>query len=91
MTFSKVCRREGVDGYLEVGDPVKVFYGDVDAAIARQAVAQLGYLSYAAREQPLRKWPGRRSQARTSSAKQIWHFHHDSRNSLPSAPEKCCG
>jgi pimeloyl-ACP methyl ester carboxylesterase len=40
-------QQEGIGDYIEAMTPVDVFYGDVDAATARQAVAQLGYQSLA--------------------------------------------
>jgi pimeloyl-ACP methyl ester carboxylesterase len=40
-------QQEGIDGYIEAMTPVDVFYGDVDAATARQAVSHLGYQSLA--------------------------------------------
>ena len=52
-TWAKIHRREGIGDYLEPLDPVEVFYADVDPAIARRAVAQLGYWSYAAGSQQL--------------------------------------
>jgi pimeloyl-ACP methyl ester carboxylesterase len=52
-SWAKIHRREGIGDYLEPLDPVSLFYGDVDPAIARNAVAQLGYWSYAAGSQQL--------------------------------------
>jgi pimeloyl-ACP methyl ester carboxylesterase len=40
-------QQEGIGDYIEAMTPVDVFYGDVDAATARQAVSQLGYQSLA--------------------------------------------
>ncbi|BCI52179.1 hypothetical protein NIIDNTM18_14570 [Mycolicibacterium litorale] len=53
MGWAAAHRQCGGDGYLDVPDPVEVFYGDVDAVTADRAVRQLGYLSYAAGRQVL--------------------------------------
>jgi pimeloyl-ACP methyl ester carboxylesterase len=44
-------QQEGIGDYIEAMTPVDVFYGDVDAATARQAVSQLGYQSLASMTQ----------------------------------------
>jgi pimeloyl-ACP methyl ester carboxylesterase len=46
-SWVKMHRQEGIGDYIEAMTPVDVFYGDVDAATARQAVSQLGYQSLA--------------------------------------------
>jgi pimeloyl-ACP methyl ester carboxylesterase len=48
MAWSKVHQKDGIGDYLEAMAPADRFYHDVDPATARQAVSQLGYLSYAA-------------------------------------------
>ena len=52
-SWARIHCREGIGDYLEPQGPMEVFYGDVDAAIARRAVAQLGYWSRAAGSQQL--------------------------------------
>lgn len=49
----KIHQGEGAGDYVEVMDPVEIFYGDVDAAVAQEAVSRLGYQSYASKIQPL--------------------------------------
>ncbi|WP_433278317.1 alpha/beta fold hydrolase [Pseudonocardia xinjiangensis] len=39
--------------YITANDPAAIFYRDVDPAVAEQAVADLGYMSYLATTQPL--------------------------------------
>jgi pimeloyl-ACP methyl ester carboxylesterase len=47
LSWVKMHQQEGIGDYIEAMTPVDVFYGDVDAATARQAVSQLGYQSLA--------------------------------------------
>jgi pimeloyl-ACP methyl ester carboxylesterase len=44
---------DGIGGYIEVINPLDVFFGDVDPELARQAASQLGYQSYTATTQEL--------------------------------------
>jgi pimeloyl-ACP methyl ester carboxylesterase len=54
MPWAKLHQREGVH-YVEVDTPMRVFYNDIDAAAAKDAVSLLGYQSYASMRQPLTK------------------------------------
>ncbi|MCG5436660.1 alpha/beta hydrolase [Micromonospora foliorum] len=47
----KIHDGAGAGDYVEPVDPTTVFYGDVEPDIARQAVTQLGYQSYASKTQ----------------------------------------
>ena len=53
MPWARRHRRDGIGDYVEAMSPMTVFYHDVDAEIARRAVSQLGYQSYASKQQPL--------------------------------------
>ena len=47
MPWLGVRQRKGIGDYVEAWRPMTVFYNDVDAVIARRAVSQLGFQSYA--------------------------------------------
>jgi pimeloyl-ACP methyl ester carboxylesterase len=47
VSWVKMHQQEGIGDYIEAMTPADVFYGDVDAATAQQAVSQLGYQSLA--------------------------------------------
>jgi pimeloyl-ACP methyl ester carboxylesterase len=49
----RIHHGEGLGDYSEVINPVDIFYGDVDADIAAQAVSQLGYQAFASQTQTL--------------------------------------
>lgn len=49
----KIHNRENGDKYVEPMNPVEIFYNDVDADIAQDAVSRLGYTSYPAKTQEL--------------------------------------
>jgi pimeloyl-ACP methyl ester carboxylesterase len=53
MPWVRRHRRDGIGDYVEAMTPMTVFYDDVDTATARRAVSQLGYQSYASKQQPL--------------------------------------
>jgi pimeloyl-ACP methyl ester carboxylesterase len=53
MPWSRRRQRQGIGDYVEVISPMTAFYHDVDAVIARRAVDQLGFQSYASMSQPL--------------------------------------
>jgi pimeloyl-ACP methyl ester carboxylesterase len=50
----------GAGDYMTVDNPADVFYGDVDAALTEQAIADLGYQRYAGKTQELTEaaWKG---------------------------------
>ena len=52
-TWAKMHEIDGVVHHLEHKSPLEAFYNDVDSTLAEQALAKLGYLSYAAVGQPL--------------------------------------
>jgi pimeloyl-ACP methyl ester carboxylesterase len=47
----KIRQQDGADDYIEALTPIDVFYGDVEASVAQQAAAHLGYQSYTAKTQ----------------------------------------
>jgi pimeloyl-ACP methyl ester carboxylesterase len=53
MSWSTLHSQHGFGDYVEAMTPVTVFYNDVDTPIARRAVSQLGYQSYASMQQQL--------------------------------------
>jgi pimeloyl-ACP methyl ester carboxylesterase len=53
MPWSRRRQQQGFGDYVEVISPMTAFYNDVDAVIARRAVDQLGFQSYASMTQPL--------------------------------------
>ncbi|HTI76755.1 MAG TPA: alpha/beta hydrolase [Mycobacterium sp.] len=53
MPWTRRHRRDGVGDYVEAMTPMTVFYDDVETATAQSAIAQLGYQSYASKQQPL--------------------------------------
>jgi pimeloyl-ACP methyl ester carboxylesterase len=53
MPWSRRRQGKGIGDYVEVIAPLTTFYNDVDAVIARRAVEQLGFQSYASMSQPL--------------------------------------
>jgi pimeloyl-ACP methyl ester carboxylesterase len=53
MPWSRRRQRQVIGDYVEVISPITAFYHDVDAVIARRAVDQLGFQSYASMSQPL--------------------------------------
>ncbi|GFG51938.1 hypothetical protein MAGR_33790 [Mycolicibacterium agri] len=53
MPWSRRLRQNGICDHVEVITPITVFYNDLDDVTARDAVAQLGYQSYASLNQQL--------------------------------------
>ncbi len=53
MPWERVHRRDGIGDYVEAMTPMTVFYNDVDTVTAQRAVSQLGYQSYASKQQLL--------------------------------------
>jgi pimeloyl-ACP methyl ester carboxylesterase len=53
MPWAKLHQHDGISDYVEVMTPEEVFYNDLDATTAANAVSQLGYQSYASMQQPL--------------------------------------
>jgi pimeloyl-ACP methyl ester carboxylesterase len=53
LPWAELRQREGVDDFVEAMTPETVFFNDLDAATAANAVSQLGYQSYSSMRQPL--------------------------------------
>jgi pimeloyl-ACP methyl ester carboxylesterase len=53
LPWAEVRRRDGIDDYLEVVTPEKVFFNDLDATSAANAAGQIGYQSDSSMRQPL--------------------------------------
>jgi len=53
MPWARLHHRDGIGGYVEATTPTTVFYNDVDALAAKDAVSQLGFQRYAAMQQEL--------------------------------------
>lgn len=51
--WTALRHREGLEDSVEVTTPQTVFYNDVDATLAAEAVREIGYQSYASMRQPL--------------------------------------
>ena len=53
MPWAKLHQHDGIGDYVEAMTPEAVFYNDLDATTAANAVSQIGYQSYASMRQPL--------------------------------------
>ena len=53
MPWAELRRRDGVEDFVEAMTPEVVFFNDVDATTAANAVNQIGYQSYSSMRQPL--------------------------------------
>jgi pimeloyl-ACP methyl ester carboxylesterase len=51
--WSRLHRRDGVGDYVEAMTPMTIFYNDVDPGTARLAASELGFQSYASKQQRL--------------------------------------
>jgi pimeloyl-ACP methyl ester carboxylesterase len=53
LPWSELHHRDGIDDFVAAMTPETVFFNDLDATIAANAVSQLGYQSYSSMRQPL--------------------------------------
>ena len=53
MPWAELRRRDGINDFVEAMTPEVVFFNDVDATTAANAVSQIGYQSYSSMRQPL--------------------------------------
>ena len=53
LPWAQLRQREGVDDFVEAMTPETIFFNDLDATTAANAVGQLGYQSYSSMRQPL--------------------------------------
>ena len=53
LPWTELRHRDGVDDFVEAMSPETMFFNDLDAATAADAVSQIGYQSYSSMRQPL--------------------------------------
>jgi pimeloyl-ACP methyl ester carboxylesterase len=53
LPWTELRHRDGVDDFVEAITPETVFFNDLDATTAADAVSQIGYQSYSSMRQPL--------------------------------------
>jgi pimeloyl-ACP methyl ester carboxylesterase len=53
LRWNDLHHRDGIDDFVEAMTPETVFFNDLDATTAANAVSQIGYQSYSSMRQPL--------------------------------------
>jgi pimeloyl-ACP methyl ester carboxylesterase len=53
LPWTELRHRDGVDEFVEAMSPETVFFNDLDATTAADAVSEIGYQSYSSMRQPL--------------------------------------
>ena len=53
LPWTELRHRDGIDDFVEAMTPERVFFNDLDATAASNAVSQIGYQSYSSMRQPL--------------------------------------